>query len=50
MTVTRLKEEMTFSEYQGWIAYYAEKDRQKEAESGNIMAMNPDDMVKGFGI
>ena len=48
MTVTKLKEEMTWGEYQGWIAYYEEKDRKQEAESGNLMAMETDDILQRF--
>jgi hypothetical protein len=41
---------MSATEYFDWILFYKEQERKREAESGNIMAMNPDDMVKGFGI
>jgi hypothetical protein len=50
MTVTKLKGEMSATEYFGWIEFYNEKKRKEEAASGNILAMNPDDLVKGFGI
>ena len=50
MTVTKLKGEMSATEYFGWIEFYNEKKRKEEAAKGNILAMNPDDLVKGFGI
>jgi len=49
MTVTRLKEEMTWVEYLGWVEFYKERDRQKDADSGNLLAMDPDDIMKRFG-
>ncbi len=49
MTVTRLKQEMAWSEYNGWLAYFAEKDRKQEAASGNLMAMDPDEIMRKFG-
>ncbi len=49
MTVTRLKEEMTASEYLKWLAFYAQRQRQQEADNGNLLAMNPEDLVKRFG-
>jgi hypothetical protein len=48
MTVTQLKREMTFNEYKGWIAFYAERDRQKEVQNGNLLAMNPEDILGKF--
>jgi len=48
MTVTQLKREMTVTEYFGWLAYYAEKDRRQEADSGNILAMSPEDIMGKF--
>lgn len=45
MTVTRLKQEMSSSEYYGWIAYFNEKNRRQDAESGNLLAMNPEDIM-----
>jgi len=51
MTVGQLKREMTWVEYQNWIAFYAEKRRREEVASGNLMAMDSDDQILGaFGL
>ncbi len=51
MTVGQLKENMTWNEYQGWIAFYADKQRRQEVEKGNLMAMDSDDQILGaFGL
>ena len=51
MTVGQLKENMTWVEYQGWIAFYAEKKRRQEVADGNLMAMDSDDQILGaFGL
>ena len=49
MTVTRLKEEMTWVEYLGWVEFYKERDRKQDADSGNLLAMDPDDIMRKFG-
>jgi len=49
MTVTRLKEEMTWVEYLGWVEFYKERDRKQDADGGNLLAMNPDDIMRKFG-
>ena len=45
MTVTRLETEMGAAEYLGWIAFYSERNRKQEAERGNLMAMDEDEIV-----
>jgi hypothetical protein len=39
---------MPTSEYFGWIKFYQEKSRQQEADSGNLLAMSDDDLIKGL--
>lgn len=38
-------EQMSTSEYFGWLSFYEEKQRQREADNGNLLAMDPDNMV-----
>lgn len=38
--------EMPTTEYFGWIAYFNEKARKREVEKGNLLAMDPDEMIK----
>lgn len=41
-------EQLPSSEYMGWIAYFDEKERKKEVEKGNLMAMNEDEIARHF--
>jgi len=41
-------EQMSSSEYMGWIAYFDEKERKKEVSKGNLIAMNDDEITKAF--
>ncbi len=34
MTVTRMKREMTLSEYYGWVAFYGEREKQEKRSGG----------------
>ena len=36
---------MPASEYHGWLAFFEERQRKQEADSGNLLAMDEDDMV-----
>lgn len=33
------------SEFMNWVAYFEDKARKQEAEKGNLMAMEEDDIV-----
>lgn len=48
MTVTRLKREMTMSEYFGWVAFYSEKAEggEKPKTLEQVRASGP--VLKGF--
>ncbi len=46
MTVTRLKSEMTWNEYQDWILFY----QAKNSEQSNNLLDSPDNLLKGFGL
>jgi hypothetical protein len=48
--VFRLKSEMPFSEYIGWAHYFKMKASQRKGKSGNLLAMDTDEMLKGLGI
>jgi hypothetical protein len=41
-------EAMPASEYFGWIAYFEEKERRREAKKGNLMAMSEDEITRAF--
>jgi hypothetical protein len=45
--VTHLKTLPT-SEFQGWLAFYAEKDRRDRARRGDLCAMDDDEIVDGL--
>jgi hypothetical protein len=38
-------EDMPTGEYMDWIRYMDERQRQREAEDGNLLAMEADDMI-----
>lgn len=40
--------QMPASEYSGWIKFYTEKSRQQEADNGNLLAMDNDDLIRGL--
>jgi hypothetical protein len=46
MTVTRLKSEMTWNEYQDWILFY----QAKNSEQDNNLLNSPESLLKGFGL
>lgn len=39
---------MPVSEYMGWIKYYQLRSKQDEADSGNLLAMSNEDLIKGL--
>jgi hypothetical protein len=43
-TVTEL-EDMPLAEFMDWMRYFEERNRKAEAEKGNLMAMDEDEMV-----
>ena len=46
--VYELKKNMPASEYVGWMMFYKERARKEDAKNGNLLAMDPDDMVKAM--
>ena len=48
MTVTKMKSEMSATEYFDWILFYKERERKQDANSGNLLAMNPEDILGKF--
>ncbi|MFZ9372060.1 MAG: hypothetical protein ACO25M_09335 [Limnohabitans sp.] len=52
MPVYELKANLPLSEWNGWIAFYAECRRRDEVARGNLMAADDagDKMLKGFGL
>ena len=39
-------DEMSASEYFGWVAYFEETRRKQEASSGNLLAMAEGEMIE----
>ena len=38
-------EDMPAAEYFGWLAFYEDKERQRQAAEGNLLAMDPEQMI-----
>lgn len=38
-------ESLSTSEYMGWIAYFEEQNRKAEGKSGNLLAVDEDELV-----
>lgn len=38
-------EQMPMTEYMGWLAYFEERNRRMEADKGNLLAMDEQEMV-----
>lgn len=39
---------MPVSEYMGWLAFFEDRNRRMEAEKGNLLAMDSDEMVRNL--
>lgn len=41
-------DELPMTEYMGWLAFFHERQREKEGQQGNLLAMESDDMVSAL--
>jgi hypothetical protein len=50
MTVVELTNTIGMDEFSGWMAFYAEKVRLQQVESGNLAVADDETILKGFGL
>ena len=54
MTVARLGEELTWSEFQGWCLFFEHRAREEKKAASrkgpNLLEGGADEMLKGFGL